>query len=205
MMSCFGIIYDTSGGTHVINSKSASWTSGGVTYNYNNAYTLFDADYPNGSKPSALNFVPYYCVDMLAGAVYQQNAFIKGTIEAQIFYHNITKPAFTPQNRAATLSDNCGDVVMSLVPWTVNNSWVELTLPHASAQEGRIITIYSGTLFQVTGGVAYTKIYAQESAGIFRYDEGYNVTSAINVYVGDSVEFYSDGTQWYFLCIRKGA
>lgn len=81
MLTHYGVIYDTSGTAHTIDNNN-TYTNGGVTYSPNNAYLLFDANYPNSSKSSALNFCPSYCVDGLTGETYQQNAHIKGDIEA---------------------------------------------------------------------------------------------------------------------------
>ena len=44
------------------------------------SYTNFDPSHPNDN--TGTNFIPNYCVDLLTGTVYQQNAFVKGTIEA---------------------------------------------------------------------------------------------------------------------------
>lgn len=41
-------------------------------------YTSFDPDHP--ADDNTTNFVPNYCVDLLTGASYQQNAYIRGTI-----------------------------------------------------------------------------------------------------------------------------
>ena len=81
MLTHYGVIYDTSGTAHTIDNNN-TYTNGGVTYSPNNAYLLFDANYPNSSKSSALNFCPSYCVDGLTGETYQQNAHIKGEIIA---------------------------------------------------------------------------------------------------------------------------
>ena len=77
MISQHGVIYDTNGDIHTID---ASHSYG--DYNVNNAYTLFDVDYPNSSKPNANNFVPNFAVDGLTGKTYQNNAYIRGDINA---------------------------------------------------------------------------------------------------------------------------
>ena len=79
MLSTHGTIYDSSDNAHKINDIY-TWNDGGVIYNKNNAYTLFDTSYPNSSKPNANNFVPNYCVDLKTGATYQQNAYINGEL-----------------------------------------------------------------------------------------------------------------------------
>lgn len=64
----------------------------GVPYNngalYNNApaYTWFNPSYPNVSHPEGGNFIPNYCVNLLTGATYQQQAWINGTIFAKNLY-----------------------------------------------------------------------------------------------------------------------
>lgn len=75
MISQHGVIYDTNGGIHTID---ASHSYG--NYNVNNAYTLFDVDYPNSSKPNANNFVPNFSVDGRTGATYQNKAQIRGEL-----------------------------------------------------------------------------------------------------------------------------
>lgn len=77
MISQHGVIYDASGGVHTIDDSS---TYGG--YNSSNAYTLFDSDYPNSSKPNANNFVPNYAVDGKTGYTYQNAAYVSGEIHA---------------------------------------------------------------------------------------------------------------------------
>jgi len=64
----------------------------GIPYNngalYNNApaYTWFNPSYPNVSHPEGGNFIPNYCVNLLTGATYQQQAWINGTIYAKNLY-----------------------------------------------------------------------------------------------------------------------
>lgn len=83
MLSAFGTIYDTTNGAHGITSDTMKFISDGVTYDKNNAYTLFDADYPNSSHDGVLNFVPKYCVNLKTGTTYQQDAYISGELHAR--------------------------------------------------------------------------------------------------------------------------
>lgn len=75
MISQHGIIYDENGDAHTID---ATHSYDGITVH--NAFTYFDSSYPNSSKQGSINFVPNYCVDLLTGATYQQNAYVEGTI-----------------------------------------------------------------------------------------------------------------------------
>lgn len=50
-------------------------------------YTRFDSDYPNTDheyQDESHNFIPNYCVDLLTGASYQQNAYIIGKLYSSI-------------------------------------------------------------------------------------------------------------------------
>lgn len=78
MISQHGVIYDTNGDIHTID---ASHSYG--NYNVNNAYTLFDVDYPNSSKPNANNFVPNFAVDGRTGATHQNKAYIRGELDVR--------------------------------------------------------------------------------------------------------------------------
>ena len=78
MISQFGVIYDTRGDAHDINSDTASWNG----YSKGNAYTLFKASYPNSSRPGYNNFCPYFAVDGKTGKTYQNSAYVKGDIYA---------------------------------------------------------------------------------------------------------------------------
>ena len=77
LISQHGVIYDTNGGIHTIDANHSYGD-----YNVNNAYTLFDVDYPNSSKPNANNFVPNFAVDGLTGKTYQNDAYIRGEVHA---------------------------------------------------------------------------------------------------------------------------
>ena len=87
MLSAHGVIYDTTGTEHEIYSNASSgdgtWTNNNVLYNADNAYRLFNEDYPNTNEPNSLNFVPNYCVDLLTGSTYQHNAYVDGSLYAK--------------------------------------------------------------------------------------------------------------------------
>ena len=78
MISQHGVIYDTNGGIHTIDANHSYGD-----YNVNNAYTLFDVDYPNSSKPNDNNFVPNFAVDGRTGATYQNKAHIRGELDVR--------------------------------------------------------------------------------------------------------------------------
>lgn len=108
MLTHYGVIYDTSGTAHTID-RNNSWTYGGTEYTPNNAYLLFDADFPNRSDDGAINFCPSYCVDGLTGETYQQNAHIKGEIEATsgtIGGFNITSSQINSSNNNIVLKSD---------------------------------------------------------------------------------------------------
>lgn len=75
MISQYGTIFDAQGEEHEIDSPTATYNS----YTYENAYTLFDANYPNDSKPNALNFAPYYAIDLKRGTSYLNKINAMGT------------------------------------------------------------------------------------------------------------------------------
>lgn len=75
MLSQHGVVYDSSGEAHVINSRSSY---GG--YNTSNAYTIFDPSYPNKSKSGTNNFVPNYAVDGKTGNTYLNTLYAKGEL-----------------------------------------------------------------------------------------------------------------------------
>lgn len=74
MISKYGLIYDTSGGAHPIDNNHSY--SG---YNIGNAYTLFNANYPNSSRSGYLNFCPAWAVDGLQGRQYHNGTFSDGS------------------------------------------------------------------------------------------------------------------------------
>lgn len=76
MISQHGVIYDDYGDSHTIDDNNSY---GG--YNVNNAYTIFNASYPN-EPDYATNFCPNFAVDGKTGAVYMNNAHVKGEINA---------------------------------------------------------------------------------------------------------------------------
>lgn len=82
MISQYGTIFDTQGEKHEIDSATATYDS----YTYEDAYTLFDVNYPNSSKPSALNFAPYFAIDLKKGSTYFSRAKIDGTVGASNNY-----------------------------------------------------------------------------------------------------------------------
>lgn len=74
MITKYGLIYDTSGGAHPIDNTHSY--SG---YNIDNAYTLFNANYPNSSRFGYLNFCPAWAVDGLVGRQYHNGTFSDGS------------------------------------------------------------------------------------------------------------------------------
>lgn len=54
---------------------------GTINGNASTNYLMFDANHPNDNIGT--NFIPNYCVDLLTGATYLQNAFVNGNIVAQ--------------------------------------------------------------------------------------------------------------------------
>jgi hypothetical protein len=76
-----GIIYDSSGIDNKIN-ETETWTSGGITYDQNNAYLLFDTEYPQSSKSGEINFVPNVAIDARTGESYFNKAHVTGNVQA---------------------------------------------------------------------------------------------------------------------------
>ena len=86
MLSTCGVIYDRNGNGHTIDDTH-NWTDTGVTpnvlYTKDNAYMTFDPSHPNDSTPSAVNYRPNYCLNFKTGAIYENNAHIRGMVEAE--------------------------------------------------------------------------------------------------------------------------
>ena len=76
-----GTIYDASGNSHIINERQ-NWINGGTTYDQNNAYTTFKADYPQSNKSGEINFVPNVAIDARTGESYFNKAHVTGDIKA---------------------------------------------------------------------------------------------------------------------------
>ena len=101
----------------------------GALYNNSPAYTWFDPQYPNksvntthnvnGKTWTGYNFVPNYAVDLLTGATYQQNAFVKGHVEATSgSFENISATNSTFENIVANDSTFSGNM---RTPYTIIN------------------------------------------------------------------------------------
>ena len=50
-------------------------------------YTAFDPSHPNDN--TGTNFIPNYCVDLMTGTTYQQNAYVSGVIKVKATYTTI--------------------------------------------------------------------------------------------------------------------
>ena len=73
MISKYGIIYDESNNAHTIDYNQSY-----SDYTYNNAYTLFNEDFPNTSWSGYKNFCPNFAVDGRSGTTYQYKGVIGG-------------------------------------------------------------------------------------------------------------------------------
>lgn len=127
---------------------------------------------------------------------------LKGVVNADILYHSMTEVELR-LGQSQVLPNSCGDLILARLQWTQNYSIGYLTLPEASKLNNRLLTIYGAVLFQTQGGTAKIEISCQED-GFFHYGVGADVTK-ISLQVGWSCEFYSDGTKWYLLSIRKSS
>ena len=144
-------------------------------------------------------------IDSSTGTLHAEDGEFEGILRAKILYHTVTPLVLSPDTSyGATVPDNCGDIIIAKIFWVNTNTQGGLTLPNASTQEGRILTIYAGVAIQTTAGAADIRIVAPNSDKIFRYDDGVDTTNVV-VTVGDSAEFYSDGTKWYLLMVKKHA
>jgi len=82
MISQYGKLYDTSNNVTEINSDTAYVVIGGVMYDYNNAYTMFDPTSPNEEVRGVVNFVPNFSLDLKSGKTYQNIAQVRGVFKS---------------------------------------------------------------------------------------------------------------------------
>ena len=81
LISQSGTMYGTDGSAHTI-GPGTSWNYPGGSYTIYNSYEKFLSSYPNSSKSGVVNFAPNYAVDGKTGKTYQNDAYVKGTINA---------------------------------------------------------------------------------------------------------------------------
>lgn len=105
-------------GSAIINGDCLLSTNGTINGVASTNYQAFDPTHPwddNGGT----NFIPNYCVDLRTGASYQQNAHIKGHIEATSgSFENISATNSTFENIVANDSTFSGNM---RTPYTIIN------------------------------------------------------------------------------------
>ena len=169
-LSKYGTIYDASGTGHEIYSNSTTqghegtWTdtsvSPNVLYNIDNAYTLFNANYPNSNKPNANNFVPRYAEDWLTGKTYQHDAYVAGSIYTQSIqseFYDIPADTLSPTKFIVGLQGRIG-------VWnygTVNDQMIIILPTNIYSYYGQRVTIYNPHL-GIGGTANVTYIVASE-------------------------------------------
>lgn len=74
-------------GSSIINGDWLLSQHGTINGGASTNYQAFDPSHPNDNTGS--NFIPNYCVDLLLGKSYQNDAVIRGTIMADNLYHGV--------------------------------------------------------------------------------------------------------------------
>jgi hypothetical protein len=157
----------------------------GAMYNSAPAYTWFDPSYPNesvntthtvnGTTWTGYNFVPNYAIDLLTGASYQNDAYIRGKIYAKTLIRSLKKvyvevPDWAHPNWSYnSLVTACGGELPSILvlqnidpqqtiagystDYTI--STVDVCLPPADEWKGHQMTIYCQKKIRSHSGNVY--------------------------------------------------
>lgn len=188
MISQYGTLYDSSGTAHEINGTSSY---GG--YTKDNAYTLFNPQYPASSQPGANNFCPNFAVDgktgntiqgkgIFRGEVHATSGEFNGTVKANLFYSR-TKWFDMPANDYQTyyidpVSEPYSN--FGVAPAQAFHGVVTIYLPIAADYDGIEFTFFSAPFEQYQTGAM--DILPKSDDNLYVYSESskkYVAASAI--------------------------
>jgi len=156
-ISTYGTLYDANGNATVIDD-TGSVPIGGVTYNKTNAYSKFNANYPNSSQSGAVNFVPNYAIDLLTGTSFQHDAYVSGEIHAtsgdfvDVTISGGMRSPFIILNPNDAFSDKSDNIALV----SASDGTTNYVLPWSASQSGRKIVIANTAWYGNLGRVTIT-------------------------------------------------
>ena len=189
MISQYGTIYDSGGTAHEIDGTSSY---GG--YTKDNAYTLFNPQYPASSQPDANNFCPNFAVDgktgntiqgkgIFRGEVHATSGEFNGTVKANLFYSR-TKWFDMPANDYQTYYiDPVSEPYSSfgVAPAQAFHGVVTIYLPIAADYDGIEFTFFSAPFEQYQTGAM--DILPKSDDNLYVYSESSKKYVAASVIV----------------------
>ena len=163
MISQYGTLYDTDGTSYTIDD-----TGTGKGFGKDDAYTVFNPDYPVTSDPDGINFCPNFAVDGKTGKTYQNNTYIRGEIYAKNGEFQGTVRATNFFNKICYFYDGgtciggdgthtkgglsyakagMADIIM-MMPRTTSADWTgtsndgTVLLPDPASCDGKMVTVF---------------------------------------------------------------
>jgi hypothetical protein len=162
-------------------------------YAHQPAYLRFDPDYPN-SDNGYMNFMPVYAVDLKMGKTYQQDAYVEGTIKADIFYHKVTY--LRVSNSVWLSSVSAITVVEQDRVQTTTVTEDSVYLPAASGYDGLVCDIY---VSKACSGTPRTLKFYALGGFIYSISSNAAISAGVTLAVGQSMRVYSKGGLWWLL------
>jgi hypothetical protein len=184
LISCAGYI--------VINDEKTYYGPDSM-YAHQPAYLRFDPDYPN-SDNGYQNFMPVYAVDLKTGKTYQQDAYVEGTIKADIFYHKVTY--LRVSNSVWLSSVSAITVVEQDRVQTTTVTEDSVYLPAASGYDGLVCDIY---VCKACSGTPRTLKFYALGGFIYSISSNAAISAGVTLAVGQSMRVYSKGGLWWLL------
>jgi hypothetical protein len=184
LISCAGYI--------VINGEKTYYGPNSM-YAHQPAYLRFDPDYPN-SDNGYMNFMPVYAVDLKMGKTYQQDAYVEGTIKADIFYHKVTY--LRVSNSVWFDSVSAITVVEQDRVQTTTVTQDSVYLPAASGYDGLVCDIY---VSKACSGTPRTLKFYALGGFIYSISSNAAMSAGVTLAVGQSMRVYSKDGLWWLL------
>ena len=194
MISQYGTLYAKNGTPYTIDE-----TGSGQGFDKDNAYTMFNPNYPVTSDPNGINFCPNYAVDGKTGKTYQSNAYIRGTVMANLFYSR-TKWFNIDLNDHITYNIDPEKEPYANFGATINSSFygeVNIYLPSATIYDGIEFNFFSFPFQTITVNAIF--VYPTNSENLYYYSENnqrFVPVTNVSPYRG-SVKIKAYGGAWF--------
>lgn len=198
------ITFEISGVTYTVSQVSATT---GMTYTGSSSivaspYTYFDPTDPmvNTKPSSGYKFRPNFAVDGKTGKTYQNDAYIRGTINASKYYNAKQYIEIPNSSYSGTTKDiDEGVQVVEVQSSSSVDATNKVRLPDASTNAGMTVDIYSVRRIVVVGYniVPFTVIAKSGDIVDIRYSM--SQTGFPTLREGQHIKVYCNGSAWVVL------